>query len=155
MAIAISSVLQTKYAVAAPVSGFATASTLRPRTPGTPPRLRKAKPASWTAMARHAMLNNVRYAGFFAFILNVHWLQALVTATSMVSCGPSRRSAAKSTAYDTDIVDPLLESGRLTLNAEVAADSSRRMANRVGLSKGARGPNMTRSTAPVTMTAPT
>ena len=95
-------------------------------------------------MARLAMLNNVRYAGFLVFILNVHWLQALATATSMVSCGPSRRSAAKSTAYDTDIVEPLLESGRLTLNADVAADNSSRMAKSAGFSNVARGPSPTR-----------
>ena len=38
-------------------------------------------------------------------------LNALVAATSIVACGPMRRSDAKSTAYDTDIVELLVRSG--------------------------------------------
>jgi hypothetical protein len=45
-----------------------------------------------------------------AAIRKVHWLQALATAMSIVSFGPSSSRAAKSTAYDTDIVEvPLRE----------------------------------------------
>ena len=91
-----------------------------------------ASPATCTVIARHAMLKSVRYGGFRVFILNVHWLHALATATSIVSCGPSMMSAAKSTAYDTDIVEPLLASGRLTLNAEVTAERRSRVAKSTG-----------------------
>ena len=44
------------------------------------------------------MLYSVRCGGFLFFIRNVHWLHALVTATNIVSWGPSSRSDAKSTA---------------------------------------------------------
>ena len=53
---------------------------VRPSSPGTPPRRQYAKPAACTVIARHAMLNSVRYSGFRAFIRNVHWLHALATA---------------------------------------------------------------------------
>ena len=58
------------------------------------------------------MLKSVRYAGLRTCMRNVHWLHALATPTSIVSCGPSRMSAVKSIAYETDIVEPLLASGR-------------------------------------------
>ena len=54
----------------------------------------------------------------------MHWLQALVPATSIVSSAPSRSSDAKSTAYDTDIVEPLVASGRLTLSADASDEQS-------------------------------
>src|SRR5688572_3854709 len=101
------------------------------------------------------MLNSVRYSGFFDFIRNVHWLHALVTATSIVSWGPSNSSDAKSTAYDTDIVEPLLASGRLTLNAEVIAEVRRRTMKSVTLLKSERGPSHTTSVAPTAIVAPT
>ena len=44
------------------------------------------------------MLYSVRYAGLRVVMRNVHWLQALAAATSMVSLAPSSSSAAKSTA---------------------------------------------------------
>src|SRR6186997_611654 len=106
-------------------------------------------------MARHAMLNNVRWIGFLAFIRNVHWLHALVTATSIVSLGPSSKSAAKSTAYETDIVEPPLASGRLTLNADVRAEMTRRTTKSVGSAKVERGPSDTTSRAPTAIVAPT
>ena len=53
-------------------------------------------------------------------------------ATSIVSCGPSSSSDAKSTAYDTDIVEPPVVSGRCTLSAAVAVESSIRAMNRNG-----------------------
>src|SRR5918993_6092247 len=122
--------------------------------PGTPPSARYAKPEACTVIARHAMLNRVRWTGFLVFIRNVHWLQALATATSMVSFGPSSNSAAKSTAYETDIVEPLLASGKLTLNADVTADMARRNAKRGRLLKVDLGPSDTTSRAPSAMVAP-
>ncbi len=101
------------------------------------------------------MLKSVRYRGFFTFIRNVHWLHALVTATSIVSLGPSSSSAAKSTAYDTDIVEPLLASGRLTLKADVTAEVSSRRAKSQGCSKLERGPSDTTSIAPSAIVAAT
>ena len=59
-----------------------------------------------------ATLNNVRYSGFCSLLFRWHWLNALPAATSIVLCGPSSRSDAKSTAYETDIVEPLVVSGR-------------------------------------------
>ena len=75
-------------------------------------------------MTRQPMLKSVRYSGFRSLMRNEHWLHALAAATSIVSFGPSSSSDAKSTAYETDIVDPLRASGRLTLNTEVIDDSS-------------------------------
>ena len=69
------------------------------------------------------MLKSVRYMGFRSLMRNVHWLHALAAATIIVSFGPSSSSDAKSTAYDTDIVEPLRASGRLTLKTEVTDDS--------------------------------
>jgi hypothetical protein len=40
--------------------------------------------------------------------------------------GPSSRRAAKSTAYDTDMVEPLRASGRVTLKTDVMDDSATR-----------------------------
>ena len=54
---------------------------------------------------------------------NVHWLHALTAATIIVSFGPSSSSDAKSTAYETDIVEPLRASGSVTLKTEVTDDS--------------------------------
>src|SRR5688500_5513956 len=73
----------------------------------------------------------------------------------MVSLGPRSSSAAKSTAYDTDIVEPLLASGRLTLNADVIADVSRRTTKSGRLLKSERGPSNTTSVAPIAIVAPT
>ena len=56
-----------------------------------------------------------------------HWLNALPAATSIVLCGPSRRSDAKSTAYDTDRVDPLVVSGRYTLSDDDIARTLERL----------------------------
>ena len=77
-----------------------------------------------------------------------------MTATIMVSLGPISISAAKSTAYDTDIVEPLLASGRLTLKAEVMADVRRRAEKRSGLAKVEFGPSNTTSRAPIATVAP-
>ena len=45
-----------------------------------PPSDVNAAPAACTLMTRLAMLNSVRYSGFFVVIRNVHWLQALIDA---------------------------------------------------------------------------
>jgi hypothetical protein len=84
----------------------------------------------------------------------VHWLQALALATSIVSSAPRSRSAAKSTAYDTDIDDPLVVSGRLTLRAD-AREEKRRSATKSAGSPIWRGANTTRIVNPVATTAPT
>ena len=70
------------------------------------------------------MLKSVRCAGFRSLMRNVHWLQALTAATIIVSSGPRSSSDAKSTAYETDIVDPLRASGSVTLKTDVTDDSA-------------------------------
>src|SRR5690349_23728459 len=100
------------------------------------------------------MLKSVRYGGVRDSVRNEHWLHALAAATSIVSSAPSRSSAAKSTVYDTDIVEPWPASGRLTLNAEASDESSSSAANSGGL-RIVRGAKIASTTAPVTRTAPT
>ena len=56
-------------------------------------------------MTRQHMLKSVRYGGLRSLMRNVHWLHALAAATIIVSFGPSSSSDAKSTAYETDIVE--------------------------------------------------
>src|ERR687890_2131701 len=99
-------------------------------------------------MTRHPILNSVRYAGFLSLMRNVHWLHALAAATIIVSLGPSSRSDAKSTAYDTDIVDPLRASGRLTLKTEVTDESVSSRRNNHGEANVLIGKNVTRSPVP-------
>ncbi len=70
------------------------------------------------------MLKAVRNGALRARVLNVHWLQALVPATSIVSSAPSKSKDAKSTAYDTDIVEPPEASGRLTFSADASDEQS-------------------------------
>ena len=72
------------------------------------------------------MLKSVRWAGGRDCVRNVHWLKALAAATIMAASGPTRSSAAKSIAYETDMVAPPLVSGRFTLNTEAADDVTRR-----------------------------
>src|SRR3954447_16205801 len=79
------------------------------------------------------MLKSVLYGAERDCVRNVHWLHALAAATSIVWSAPRSSSAAKSTAEDTDIVDPLDASGRLTFNAEVSEEQLRRNAKRTGL----------------------
>src|SRR5829696_10189026 len=106
------------------------------------------RPAAWTVKTRHAMLNSVRYVGLRSLMRNVHWLNALAAATSIVSFGPSRSSDAKSTAYETDIVDDRRASGRLTLNTEVIDDSSSSVRNSHGLPTKCVGKKAASNTAP-------
>ena len=91
------------------------------------------------------MLNSVRYGAERDCVRNVHWLQALAAATSIVSSAPSSSSAAKSTAYDTDIVEPLVASGRLTFSADAMDEKSSSARKRPGLGDGVRGEQDTTS----------
>ena len=102
--------LRRKYTVAAPTSGRASSDS--GIADPVPPSSEKASPDPWTVITSDATLNSVRCSGLRSLLLKWHWLNALPAATSMVSCGPSSSSDAKSTAYDTDIVDPLVVSGR-------------------------------------------
>src|ERR1700691_2646267 len=86
------------------------------------------------------MLKSVRYGAARDCVRNVHWLQALVGATS--------------TAYDTDIVEPLVTSGRLTFSAEAIDENSSSAMNRPGLPMVC-GANRTRTATPAARTAPT
>src|SRR4051812_46776114 len=82
---------------------------------------------------------------------NVHWLNALAAATSIVSFGPSSSSDAKSTAYDTDIVDDRRASGRFTLKTDVIDESSSRTRNSHGLPTRCVGKKATTRPAPMPM----
>ena len=84
----------------------------------------------------------------------MHWLHALAAATSIVGSAPSRSSAAKSTAYDTDIVDPAVASGSVTLNADATDEMIRSALKSPGFSIE-RGPKVSRTVAPAASTAAT
>ncbi len=101
------------------------------------------------------MLNSVRWIGLLSLMRKVHWLNALAAATTIVSFGPSSSSDAKSTAYDTDIVEERRASGRFTLKTEVIDDSSSSDRNSQGRSTKPVGKNTTSSNAPVAMMEPT
>src|SRR5688500_3975804 len=148
----MSAVLQMKYAPAAPSSGFAIAASGIDARPACPPNAWNAAPAAWTLMIRLAMLKSVRYGGFLMVIRNVHWLHALMAPTIIVCAGPSRMSERKSTAYETDIVEPLRAKGRFTLNAEVIDESSNSARNHSGCWNRSSGKKTGRSTAPQAMT---
>src|SRR6185436_10551014 len=110
-------------------------------------------PAAWTVMIRQPMLKSVRYSGLRSLIRKVHWLHALAAATSIVSFGPSSSSDAKSTAYDTDIVEPLRASGSVTLNTDVNDDRVSNIRKTSGDANVLKGKNRTRRTAPAAITA--
>src|SRR5215210_8058995 len=93
--------------------------------------------------------------GFCSLMRKVHWLHALTAATNIVSFGPRSSSDAKSTAYDTDMVEPLRASGSFTLNTDVTEDSVSRRRNSHIWSNVLTGRNVTRTAAPSTMTAQT
>src|SRR5213083_2230067 len=154
MAVAMSSVLQTKYVVAAPTSGFGIASSENCWAVVVPPRSPYVQPAAFTVSTSDAMLKSVRCGADRVFVRNVHWLHALVAATIIVSFGPSMSRAATSTAYDTDIVEPLVDSGRLTFSAEASDEQPISTANSNGfaISCGANSPKVK---APAASTAPT
>src|SRR3954467_10456103 len=98
-----------------------------------------------------AMLNSVRNAGLGDREFSVVWLQPLAAPTIIVACGPRRISAAMSTTYDTDMLEPLAI-GSETLNAEVSDDSSTRKSSGRAGRKLACGANATKVTAPSAMT---
>src|SRR3954467_12009281 len=100
------------------------------------------------------MLNSVRYGADRVCVRKVHWLNALAAATSIVASAPSSSSAAKSTAYDTDIVEPLLVSGRLTFSAEATDEQTSSATNRPGLTREC-GPKKASVTAPAATTVDT
>ncbi len=100
------------------------------------------------------MLKSVRYGAERVCVRNVHWLHALTAATIIVWSAPSSSSAAKSTAYETDIVDPLEASGRLTFSAEASDEQPSRNANSTGLAIVC-GAKMASVSAPAARTAPT
>src|SRR6266542_4097073 len=112
-------------------------------------------PAACTVTTRQAMLNSVRWIGLRSLMRNVHWLNALAAATIIVSFGPSSSSDAKSTAYDTDIVDDRRASGRLTLNTDVIDDRRSSAAKSHGLPTKWVGKKAARSPAPMAMMAQT
>ncbi len=97
------------------------------------------------------MLNSVRWIGLRSLIRNVHWLNALAAATIIVSFGPRSSSDAKSTAYDTDMVEERRASGRFTLKTDVIDDSSSSPMNRYTLPRKCVGKNTASSTAPAAM----
>src|SRR3954470_18017963 len=111
-------------------------------------------PAACTVTIRHDMLNSVRWIGLRSLMRNVHWLNALTAATSIVSFGPSSSSDAKSTAYDTDIVEERRASGRLTLKTEVIDDSSSSAKNSHGLPANSLGKNAASRPPPTAMIPP-
>src|SRR5450759_3228790 len=100
------------------------------------------------------MLKSVRYGADRVCVRNVHWLHALTAATIMVSSAPSSSSAAKSTAYETDIVDPLDARGRLTFSAEASDEQPSRNANSAGFAIVC-GTKTISVSAPAARTAPT
>src|ERR1051326_3295133 len=81
------------------------------------------------------MLKSVRYGADRTCVRNVHWLHALAAPTIIVGFAPSSSSDAKSTAEDTDIGEPLLASGRLTLSADASDEQRSSAANRNGRGK--------------------
>jgi len=100
------------------------------------------------------MLNSVLNGAVFVVVRMVHWLHALTAATIIVSLAPRSRSAAKSTAYDTDIVDPLVASGSLTFKADASDEQPSRITNKSGFAIVC-GTNIPRTIAPAANTAPT
>src|SRR3954466_8968025 len=100
------------------------------------------------------MLNSVRYNAARLCVRNVHWLHALVAATTIVWSAPSSSSAAKSTAYEIDIVDPLVARGRETLRAEATDEHTRSAMNNPGLATEC-GAKYAPTSAPATQTAMT
>src|SRR5689334_7526190 len=99
------------------------------------------------------MLNMVRYTGFCSLLFKWHWQYALATATTIVACGPSSSSAAKSTAYDTDIVEPLVVIGSVTLSAAEADAMATSATNSTGCCEmSTRGRHTAITMAPAAMT---
>src|SRR6266850_574730 len=72
--------------------------------------------------------------------------------TSIVACGPRRISAAMSTTYDTDMLEPLAI-GNWTLNAEVSDESAIRKTSGSSGVNVARGSSVKKISAPNAITA--
>ena len=75
--------------------------------------------------ASAATLNAVRYNGYARLTLTVHCVQAPAQATTSAAPGPSRSSAMRFAASDTESVEPLESGiGRFTFHIEVRHDAS-------------------------------
>ena len=80
-----------------------------------------------------AMPNSVSRSGWGVFFLfRRAAASALDAATSIAWCGPSSSSAAKSTAYATDIADPLAVNGSVRSSAAVTDATAISAANSPG-----------------------
>src|SRR6266850_7572200 len=121
---------------------------------GGPPSQVYARPAAFTVRTSDAMLKSVRCGLERTCVRKVHCAQALTAATSIVSSAPRSSSAAKSTAYDTDIVEPLVARGRLTLRAEASDEQRSSVAKTSGFAMVC-GVKNARTSTPATRTAPT
>src|SRR3989442_248401 len=84
-----------------------------------PPYARYTCPDACIVSTSVDMLKSVRYAGFPCFALNVDCAQPLRAPMIIDVWGPRRMSAAMSTTYDTDMLEPLAI-GNWTLKAEVS-----------------------------------
>ena len=84
----------------------------------------------------------------------MHWHRALTAAITTVSGVPSISSAAKFTAYESDMVDALRGSGSVTLSTELADERTRSDANSSGWSLDT-GRTVATMAAPAAMTAQT
>src|SRR3954468_4667984 len=97
------------------------------------------------------MLNSVRYTGFRVRVFSVVWLQPLTAPTIIEACGPRRISAAMSTTYETDMLEPLAI-GNCTLNADVSDETRMRNSSwTIGVNV-ARGMKTANVSAPSAMT---
>src|SRR4029434_9537113 len=100
------------------------------------------------------MLNSVRCGVERTCVRNVHCAHVLTAATSIVSFAPSSSNAAKSTAYDTDIVELLLASGSVTLSADARDEQTSSAMETRGLARVC-GVNNASTSTPAARTAPT
>ena len=108
-------VLIRKYVTAAPASGGASTRILRrPAAEGS--RRREAGAFDRQHERRHAEQRPMHRRPVLVFRI-WHWLKALPAATTIVPCGPRASSDAKSTAYDTDIVELLVIERQLDFGA--------------------------------------
>src|SRR4030095_3472818 len=107
--------------------------TIEKGCPGSgPPSQVYTMPAAFTGSTSEAMLKSVRCSGDLTCVRKVHCAQALVSATHIVASAPRSSREAKSTAYDTDIVDPLGVTGTLTLKADASDEKKSNARKSVG-----------------------
>ena len=115
----------------APTSGCA--SVKRSSGGGDPPSEAYAAPVATIVIVSPAMLKMVRYNGYGCLMFKEHCAHTPTTATTIAGRGPSRSSAVRSAAYDTERVDPLeSEIGSVTFQIEVSAPVTSSAANRIG-----------------------